>query len=409
MGNRYNTDKVSYVSEYWCWIHYSIKVFILAIAMLTPSKSSAQCPQDCINFNSFFGKDAGASITAGKSNSFFGQDAGKNNTSGDANSFFGRSAGLNNTTGDANTFFGQSAGNMNTTASYNSFFGQTAGLNNTTGSANSFFGGFAGATNTTGSTNSFFGGVAGFNNTIGYANSFFGHQAGYLNSTGDRNSFFGEHAGGVNTTGSRNSFFGEDAGYFHATGVSNSFFGHSAGLLVVSGDSVVCIGANSGPTSNVSNRLYIDVVRTNDPLIYGEFDNDFVKINGTFEVTAGLTNPSSITLKENFVPVNRMEVLDKISQLDIQEWSYKHDPDVRHVGATAEAFHAAFHLGQGSKTISTIDADGVAFLGIQALREQVDVLREENENLQRENQEIHQLVRSLVDRLEQLESVEHSE
>ncbi|NND06400.1 MAG: tail fiber domain-containing protein [Saprospiraceae bacterium] len=164
--------------------------------------------------------------------------------------------------------------------------------------------------------------IAGHDNISGSWNSFFGFEGGGLNRMGNSNSFFGDNAGYENTVGKQNSFFGRSAGS-NNEGSANSFFGYRAGYGIYSGDSVICIGANSGPSSSVNNRLYIDVQVSDDSLIYGEFDNDFVRINGTFEVTAGLTNPSSITLKENFVPVDRMEVLNKITQLDIQEWSYK--------------------------------------------------------------------------------------
>ena len=138
-------------------------------------------------------------------------------------------------------------------------------------------------------------------------------------------------------------------------------------------------------SAGLSNRLYIDVdtepnvanLDGNDnPLIYGEFDNDLVRINGTFEVTAGLTNPSSVKLKDRFVSVSSALILDKINDLDIAEWSYKNDLDVRHIGPTAESFYEAFGLGTGGDNISTIDADGVSLIAIQALAEQIESQQE---------------------------------
>lgn len=206
----------------------------------------------------------------------------------------------------------------------------------------------------------------------------------------------------------RTLFFGRGAGYSNTTGTGNSLFGGGAGTGITTGNYVVCIGNNAGPTTNVSNRLYIDVEERDDPLIYGEFDNDFVRINGTFEVTAGLSNPSSISLKENLVPVDAMVVLDKIALLDIQEWSYKDTPHVRHIGPIAEAFYAAFDLGQGSKTISTIDADGVALLAIQALRKQVDALKAENQTLRSDHLEMQRTIDALCARVAKIESSQSS-
>ena len=164
-----------------------------------------------------------------------------------------------------------------------------------------------------------------------------------------------------------------------------------------------------------NNRLYIDVIVDNfdgndNPLIYGEFDNDFVRINGTFEVTAGLTNPSSIKLKDQFAAVSSAFVLDKINELDIAEWSYKHDPEVRHIGPTAESFYEAFGLGTGGDNISTIDADGVSLIAIQALTQEI---ADQKEQLVQKDQEIKELkerftekdqeINDLQDRLDRIE------
>jgi hypothetical protein len=62
--------------------------------------------------------------------------------------------------------------------------------------------------------------------------------------------------------------------------------------------------------------------------------------------------------------------------MPIREWNYKaQDAAIRHVGPTAQDFHAAFGLGEDPKRISTIDADGVALRAIQALEART---REEN-------------------------------
>ena len=140
-------------------------------------------------------------------------------------------------------------------------------------------------------------------------------------------------------------------------------------------------------------RLYIDVEESDDPLIYGEFDNDFIKINGTFEVSGGLTNPSSRALKQDFVAMDAAKVLTQLSTLDIQQWSYKHRPDEKHVGPVAEEFYELFGLGEGDKTISTIDADGVMMLAIQALKDENDHLK-----LQLEKQ--GELITDILKRLE---------
>ena len=49
--------------------------------------------------------------------------------------------------------------------------------------------------------------------------------------------------------------------------------------------------------------------------------------------------------------------------------NYKHEPGVRRLGPVAQDFHAAFGLGSDDKSISTVDASGVALAAIQGLHQ----------------------------------------
>jgi hypothetical protein len=85
---------------------------------------------------------------------------------------------------------------------------------------------------------------------------------------------------------------------------------------------------------------------------------------------------SDVNRKENFRDLDGDAVLDRIAKMPIREWNYKaQDTSIRHVGPTAQDFHAAFGLGEDALRISTIDADGIAFRAIQALEART---REEN-------------------------------
>ena len=180
-----------------------------------------------------------------------------------------------------------------------------------------------------------------------------------------------------------------------------SAFGYRAGHDA-RGDRIICLGYRAGPNSDdgdQSDRLYIDVEQNTDALIYGEFDTDFVRINGTFEVTAGLTNPSSRNLKSNFSRVDPQEILHKVAALDISEWQYKKRPSERHIGPAAEEFYAAFNYGVDDKHISTIDADGVALAAIKALylekvKQQRTIEKQQSaiQHLRRELEELKALV-----------------
>lgn len=318
-----------------------------------------------------------ASLGNGGNNTVVGQNAGNSNNSGNSNAIFGTESGQSMFSGSSNSYFGYHAGKSSTVASGNSFFGARAGRETLSAGANSFFGSAAGMKNTTGISNSFLGASAGLNNTTGSSNIFIGSAAGLLNTSGKENLFLGTNAGTDNTVGHSNIYIGHVSGRLNDVGSENSFLGSRSGFNI-EGSRNICLGYSSGPPSfqEVSDRLFIDVEETNLPLIYGEFDNDFVKINGTFEVTAGLSNPSDINLKNNFVLIDEDEILDKVAHLDIQKWTYKDRQDEVHIGATAQDFYQAFGLGADDKHISTIDADGVALAAIKALNKENDSLKQ---------------------------------
>ena len=59
------------------------------------------------------------------------------------------------------------------------------------------------------------------------------------------------------------------------------------------GDSNIFIGYEAGYNETGSNKLYIHNSRTSNPLIYGEFDNGLVTINGDLSVTGTLNYSGS--------------------------------------------------------------------------------------------------------------------
>jgi len=72
--------------------------------------------------------------------------------------------------------------------------------------------------------------------------------------------------------------------------------------------------------------------------------------------------------KENFQAANGEAFLARLQQIPVLTWNYKsQDASIRHVGPMAQDFYAAFGVGEDDKHISTVDADGVALAGLQAL------------------------------------------
>ncbi|HEX2076507.1 MAG TPA: tail fiber domain-containing protein [Longimicrobium sp.] len=81
------------------------------------------------------------------------------------------------------------------------------------------------------------------------------------------------------------------------------------------------------------------------------------------------TNVSDVNRKHGFAAVRGEDVLTRLRGMPITTWTYNSDGDeVRHLGPTAQDFHAAFGLGGTDDThIATVDADGVALAAAQAL------------------------------------------
>lgn len=112
---------------------------------------------------------------------------------------------------------------------------------------------------------------------------------------------------------------------------------------------------------------------------------------GAYLSTSGVwTNVSDVNRKHLFKSVSGEDILNKLRNIPIQQWSYLTDDDkVRHVGPTAQDFHAAFGLGNDERTIGTIDADGIALAGVQALEARTSKQAAEVDSLKAENAALH--------------------
>lgn len=167
----------------------------------------------------------------------------------------------------------------------NTHIGNFAGISDTA-DGNTFLGSGAGFSSSTGSSNTFIGANAGSNNTSGALNTFIGTSTGGKNSLGERNVYIGEGASASNE-GSSNVIIGFRAGLPQSQEDvfynSNVFIGSSSGGNN-NGNNNIFLGYRAGHNADGSNLLFIENSDSNDPLIYGEFNNDLVKINGSFHV-----------------------------------------------------------------------------------------------------------------------------
>ena len=249
------------------------------------------------SYNVLVGQDAGI----GSSGSTFSNSVGIGyrsliqSTSANNNTAVGYHTGYYITTGDKNTLLGSLAGKG---VSGTSTFTNTVALGYealtalTTGAGNTAVGYQAGDTITTAGYNT----IVGYSADVGSSNSstVMGYQASGAGSGVVAIGY--QVQGGTVTNGFQNTGVGYQANYQGASEKNVSIgtkagyggtirsvsVGHSAGYS--GADYGVFIGFEAGYNETGSNKLYIENSNSATPLIYGEFDNDILRVNGTLQV-----------------------------------------------------------------------------------------------------------------------------
>jgi hypothetical protein len=117
------------------------------------------------------------------------------------------------------------------------------------------------------------------------------------------------------------------------------------------------------------------------------------------------TSTSDRHVKEDIVPVDPAEVLDRVANMPVSTWSYiKDESGARHMGPMAQDFHAAFGLGTDDKTIAEMDRSGVALAAIQGLNSRVEQKAGEVSDLQKTVTGQAELIEAQQDRIAELEA-----
>ena len=211
--------------------------------------------------------------------------------------------------GYTNTLYGYGAGSSLTGGISDTFLGSAAGFSTTDGIGNTFVGYGSGQYNSIGDFNVFLGAFTGTQNTDANYNTFVGGNAGRVNKGGELNTFVGNEAGRMNSNGQYNTYVGADSGHWNVGGSYN-----------------VCIGYKAGFDEEGSYRLYINGAPRGDPLIYGEFDNRIVVINGELESDTSRIS-SDLRLKKEIRPLESS--LEKVLKLKgvSYEWRAEDYPD----------------------------------------------------------------------------------
>ena len=202
---------------------------------------------------------------------------------------------------DGTEYFIMENGRLNVVNTGSSvFLGDRAGANDDLSSNSStFIGSFAGNQLTTGFGNTAIGSNALANVTTQGSNTAVGFNA-LSSNTGIENTAIGYNSLGANTSNANVAM-----GYFslnsNVLGSENVAIGYDA-LRSNLGSRNIALGYQAGANETGSDKLYIENSNSVNPLIYGDFANDSVIVNGAFSVARNYTFPLA-------APMNSGDVL----------------------------------------------------------------------------------------------------
>lgn len=198
--------------------------------------------------------------------------------------------------------------NGNTSFGANSMLNPTVNFASQNGVRNTAFGVNVMPGLTTGRINTGVGEFALFSNTTGIGNTSIGSGSLFSNSSGASNVAIGRNAL-TTSNADNNTAVGFAALRQNASGTNNTALGFEA-LRGILGSGNVGVGYQAGRLETGSNRLYIENSNAdaNNALIYGEFDNDLVRINGKLQLFDPITPSVG----------NKLEVIGKTKTTNFQ-------------------------------------------------------------------------------------------
>jgi len=107
---------------------------------------------------------------------------------------------------------------------------------------------------------------------------------------------------------------------------------------------------------------------------------------------------SDRNVKKDFASVNSLQILEKLAALPITQWHYQWEDQTvtPHIGPMAQDFKAAFFPGRDDKSITTLEADGVAFAAIQGLNRKLEQKQTEITELKARLEKLERLVNEKI-------------
>jgi len=199
--------------------------------------------------------------------------------------------------------------------------------------------------------------------------------------------------------------FSTSTGYSTAaSGVASLSVGYQT---MASGDYTIAMGYRAHTNGYSGSFVYADQSSIGYTLAYSK--NQFVvrasggtKFYSSSDTLSGVklvsgagawSSISDKNRKENFTDVNKYEVLDKLSKINIQGWNYKsQDPSIKHIGITAQDFYNNFGFGENDVTLTWIDVAGINSVAIQELYNNYINLQSENKELKERLKRLEELI-----------------
>lgn len=117
--------------------------------------------------------------------------------------------------------------------------------------------------------------------------------------------------------------------------------------------------------------------------------------SGNLTTSGTVNGTSSKTVKKSIKPVNEIEILDRISRLQVSTWQYKSENGITHLGPMAEDFSDLFGLGSDNKHIAASDMAGVAIASVKSLNKQLQDKNREIEHLKSQNAAISERLKKI--------------
>jgi len=252
--------------------------------------------------------------------------------------------------------------------------------------------------------NTFIGVSSGYNSTTATNNVFIGENTGYQ-VKGEKNVIIRCNAVGFTNNNSNiateSVYIGYQSGFnssIDAYTNNNTFIGTQTGYNNSSGSGNVYIGYQAGYNANSSNELYIDNSNTNFPLIYGDFANNSICINGNLGYSGTLGACSDKRYKKDVYNIpNALEYILNLNGV-YYNWRTDEFPDMdfsetRQIGVIAQDVEIYFPelVSTDKNGYKMVDYSKFTPVLIEAVKEQQQIIENQENRINQLEEKVNEL------------------